>query len=279
MRLSSCAGGVDSGDILLRGDTDFTMSAHLDRWNAAGVRFVFGYDANPSFVDQADNLHPGDYEELVRKANAAFAQQGSRKPRAKQPRVKEEIVRKRGYLNKRLLSEDTAEFDHRPIRAKGTYRIIVLRKLITEERGQLCVGTDFRYFFYVTNDRKLTQAEVVAEANGRCEQEKIIGELKSGVRALHAPLNTLNANWAYMVMASLAWTFKAWFALLLPVTPRWRERHHAEQTRLLRMGFRSFLQTIILIPAQIVAHGRRLIVRLLSWRPDLPVLFRLLDAL
>jgi hypothetical protein len=269
-------GGFD--DILLRGDTDFTMTEHLDRWNAAGVRFVFGYDANPSFVDRAENLHPGDYEQLVRKANAAFARQG-RTSRTKQPRVKEDIIRQRGYLNKRLLCEDTAEFEHRPARAKGTYRIVVLRKLVTEERGQLCVGTDFRYFFYVTNDRKLTQAEVVAESNRRCEQEKTIGELKSGVRALHAPVNTLNANWAYMVMASLAWTFKAWFALLLPVTPRWRDRHRVEQSRLLRMGFRSFLQAVMLIPAQIVTHGRRLVVRLLSWRSELPVFFRLLDAL
>jgi hypothetical protein len=27
---------------------------------------------------------------------------------------------------------------------------------------------------------------------------------------LHAPVNTLNANWAYMTMASLAWSQKAW---------------------------------------------------------------------
>lgn len=265
-------------DILLRGDTDFSMTAHLDRWDAAGVRFVFGYDANRHFIDRAESLDSGDYEELVRKANAAFAQQTST-ARAKQPRIKEEIIQERGYLNRRLLSEDTAEFDHCPCRAKGVYRIIVLRKLISEERGQLSLGTNFRYFFYITNDRKLTQAEVVAESNGRCEQEKIFAELKSGVRALHAPLNTLNANWAYTVMATLAWTFKAWFALQLPVSPRWRERHHADQTRVLRMGFRSFLQDIILIPAQIIAHGRQLIVRLLSWRPELPVLFRLLDAL
>jgi hypothetical protein len=260
-------------DILLRGDTDFTMTAHLDRWDAQGVRFVFGYDANPSFVFRAENLHPGDYEELVRKADKQFA--GTRK---KQPRVKEEIVRKRGYLNKRLLSEDTAEFDHRPAHATQSYRIVVLRKLVEEERGQLSVGTDFRYFFYVTNDRTLTQHQVVAESNGRCNQENILAQLKNGVHALHAPLNSLNANWAYMVIASLAWTLKAWFALLLPVAARWRERHEADQTRILRMEFRTFLQHFILIPAQILFHGRRLVIRLLAWRADLPLLFRLLDA-
>ena len=69
------------GDILLRGDTDFTMTAHLDRWHDAGVRFIFGYDASQPFVDRAENLHPGDYEELVRKANAQFV--GKRAKRAK----------------------------------------------------------------------------------------------------------------------------------------------------------------------------------------------------
>ena len=237
-------------DILLRGDTDFSLTTELDRWDDAGVRFVFGYDANPTFVDRAEYLHPGDYEDLVRKAEEKFA-----KKRAKQPRVKEEIVRERGYLNKRLVAEDTAEFEHRPARAEKTYRIVVLRKLIEEERGQLSIGTNFRFFFYVTNDRDLTQDQVIAEANGRCNQENLIEQLKNGVRALHAPLNTLEANWAYMVIASLAWSIKAWCALLLPVAPRFRKQHQADQLRLLRMDFRSFLQRFVLIPAQ--THPQR----------------------
>ncbi len=251
------------------------MTAHLDRWDEAGVRFVFGYDANESLVDRAENLHPSEYEELVRRANEQFAG----KPRAKQPRAKQEVVEERGYLDKRLVSEDTAEFDYRPRNSKRTYRIVVLRKLIEEYRGQLNVGTDFRYFFFVTNDRSLTQEQVIAESNDRCNQENVIEQLKNGVRALRAPLNTLEANWTYMVIASLAWTIKAWCALLLPVTPRHRERHEADQTRMLRMEFRTFLQSFMLIPAQILFSGRRLIVRLLAWRPDLPIFFRLLDAL
>jgi hypothetical protein len=263
------------GDVLLRGDTDFTMTAHLDRWDAAGVRFVFGYDASRPFIDRAQDIHLGDYQDLIRKANEQFAG----RPRAKQPRIKEEIVKQRGYLNKRLVAEDTAEFEHRPSKAARSYRIVVLRKLVDEERGQRCIGSDFRYFFYVTNDRTLTQAEVIAESNDRCNQENLIAQLKNGVRALHAPLNTLEANWAYMVIASLAWSFKAWAALLLPVAPRWRERHQAEQTRLLRMEFRTFVQSFILIPAQVLLRGRQLVIRLLAWRPTLPTFFRLLDAL
>jgi hypothetical protein len=262
-------------DVLLRGDTDFTMTSHLDRWDEAGVRFVFGYDANRAFVDRAENIHLGDYEELVRKANEQFAG----RPRRKQPRVKQQIVKDRGYLDKVLIAEDTAEFEHRPSKAARSYRIVVLRKLIDEERGQLTVGSDFRYFFYVTNDRKLTQAQVIAESNGRCNQENLIAQLKGDVRALHAPLNTLDANWAYMVIASLAWSIKAWAALLLPVAPRWRQRHEVEQNRMLRMDFRGFVQTFILLPAQVLLRGRQLVIRLLAWRPTLPTFFRLLDAL
>ena len=88
---------------------------------------------------------------------------------------------------------------------------------------------EIRYFFYITNDRTLSNDEVVREANKRCNQENLIEQLKNGVRALHAPVNTLNANWVYMVMASLAWSLKAWVALTLPIHARWRQRHVAEQ--------------------------------------------------
>lgn len=269
---------LDSGfdDVLLRGDTDFTMSAHLDDWDAKGVRFVFGCDANRSFVKWSDDIAPENYSELERKASLVFSIGKSRK---RPSRVKARIVKKRGYYNQTLLSEDLAEFDHKPTRAKKTYRIIVLRKMIEEEKGQLTLGTKFRYFYYITNDRQMSQADVVFEANNRCNQENLIEQLKNGARALHAPLNNLEANWAYMIMASLAWTLKIWFALNLPISPRHRERHEAERSQALKMEFRTFLQAFIVIPAQIIRSGRRLIYRFLAWRPSLPTLFRLLDVL
>jgi hypothetical protein len=156
---------------------------------------------------------------------------------------------------------------------------VVLRKWIVEERGQRTLAEDFRYFFYITNDRSLSRDQVIAESNGRCNQENLIEQLKNGVRALHGPVNTLNANWAYMVIASLAWSLKVWFGLLVPISPQRREEHEAECDAVVRMDFRSFVQRFIRVPAQIVRSGRRLIYRLLAWRPDLSVFFRLLDAL
>lgn len=262
--------------ILLRGDTAFSQASHFDRWDDDGVRFVFGYKAYQTLIDHADALEQSEYRELVRKADAAL---DDRQQRAKQPRVKEQIIHDREYKNLRLVREDLAEFEYQPNTADRAYRIVVLCKTIIEEKGQRSLGQRDQYFFYVTNDRRMTAEQVVREANERCNQENLIEQLKNGARALHAPLNMLDANWAYMVIASLAWSLKAWFALLTPVSPRSREEHEADRERVLRMDFRSFVQRFILVPAQIVRTGRRLAYRLLGWRPALPVLFRFLDAL
>ena len=264
-------------DILFRGDTDFSQTKHLDRWTEDGVRFVFGYDAMPNLKEWAGCLPEGDYEELQRRAKRAFVEPDKRRQRP--PRIKEEIVRAKGYQNIRLRSEDVAEFDYRPTACKQTYRMVVLRKNLSIERGETVLFDDIRYFFYIANDWDLPAAQVIFEANDRCNQENLIEQLKNGVRALHAPVNTLNANWAYMVMVSLAWTIKAWMALTLPVAPRWRTKHEAERDTWLHMEFRTFLNAVINMPAQVVQKGRQLVIRLLGWRPQQPVFFRLLDGL
>lgn len=260
--------------VMLRGDTDFSSSTHLDRWDADGVQFVFGYDAQPSIVKRAEALPGREYSELQRRTEEIL----TGKPRAKQTRIKEKIVAEREFKNLRLVAEDVAEFEYAPARAKNSYRMIAVRKRIVEERGQRCLDEHHRYFFYITNNRELTAAQVVAEAMNRCNQENLIDQLKNGVRALHAPLNTLDANWAYMVITALAWTIKAWFALSLPISPRWRRKHEAERSLVLRMEFRTFLQQLMLVPAQILRTARQTVFRFLAWRPHLGLLFRLIGA-
>jgi hypothetical protein len=258
--------------IMLRGDTDFSLTEPFDRWTDEGVFFVFGYDAKKNLVAKADDLD--DYAELEREAERVL----KTKPRTKPARVKEEIVREREFKNIRLDSEDIAEFEYKPRRCKRSYRLVVVRKNLSIEKGDAPLIPDIRYFFYITNDRSLSATEVVREAGDRCNQENLIEQLKNGVRALHAPVNTLNANWAYMIMAALAWTLKAWVALLLPIHPRWREKHEAERDALLRMDFRTFYNGFVRIPCQIVRTGRRIVYRFMAWSPFEHLVFRLLDA-
>ena len=256
-------------NILIRGDTDFSQTRHLDRWDARGVRFIFGINAMPNLIEIADNLPEGLWSPLLRPAKYEMKTE----PRSWPANIKERIVIERQYENIRLQSEDVAAFAYRPTKCDKTYRIVVLRKNLSVEKGEKVLFDDIRYFFCITND-KSSRAEIVRSANGRCNQENLNEQLKNGVKAMRMPVDNLVSNWAYMVMASLAWTLKAWFALLLPENGRWKEKHKHEKQTVLKMEFKKFRNAFIQLPCQIVRTGRKIVYRILSWNHWIGVFFR-----
>jgi len=262
--------------IKLRGDTDFTQTAYLDDWDEAGdVRFVFGLDAMPNLYEIVENLPEKAWKRLRRRVKHEV----QTTPRARPANVKEQVIKDREFKNIRLMKEYVAEFKYRPTLCKKTYRVVVVWKDLEVTQGQKKLFDDSKCFFYITNDWEAPAEAIVFEANDRCNQENLIQQHKSGVRSLTAPVDSLLSNWAYMVMASLAWSIKAWTALLLPEAGRWKEKRIAEKQTLLRMDFATFRNVVINMPAQIVRGGRRIVYRLLSWNPWQPVFFRLLDQL
>jgi hypothetical protein len=261
--------------ILLRGDTDFSQTAHLDGWDAQGVWFIFGLDAMPNLVEIAEHLPETRWQELERPPAYAVKTEPRRRP----VNVKDQIVEAREFTNIRLMGEQVAAFAYSPTVCQQTYRVVVVRKVLSVEKGQRRLFDDVRYFFYITNDGRKSAAEVVLSANGRCNQENLLAQLLGGAPALRAPVDTLLSNWAYMVMASLAWTLKAWLALCMPERGRWGERYRQEKRTVLRMEFKTFLNALLRVPCQIVRTGRRIVYRLLSWNPWQAALLRVADAL
>jgi hypothetical protein len=263
--------------VLLRGDTDFSQTKHLDRWSAdPRVQFIFGLDQTAARHVLADDLQAAAWQTLDRPPRYEVKTQ----PRHKPARVKEEIVRQREFENKRLVSEQVAEMPYRPVACKNTYRLIVVRKNLSIEKGELRLFDDYIYFFYLTNDWTSTPAAIVFEANQRCNQENLNAQLKGGVRALTAPVDNLESNWAYMVMTALAWNLKAWFALWPTEGPgRHIERHQGAKQTILGMEFKTFLNAFLHMPCQIVSDGRRLIYRFLSWNPWQRTFFRTIAQL
>lgn len=250
--------GKQARRICLRGDTDFSLTAHFDRWSET-VDFVFGMDANKKLKGCAQALEPEAWKVLERKAKYQIKTQQRKKPE----NVKQQRIIERGFQNIRLKSEEVAEFCYQPGKCHKEYRVVVVRKNLSVEKGELVLFDDIRYFFYITTRQDLSAAEVVEFANGRCDQENVIEQLKNGVNAMRMPVDNLLSNWAYMVMAALAWNLKAWFALMM---------HYKERcVQVLRMEFRTFLQSIICVPAQIILQGRKIIYRFLgytSWLKD-----------
>jgi hypothetical protein len=258
--------------ILLRGDTDFSQTEHLDRWHEQGVTFCFGLDSIPKREILADDLPESAFQPLNRPARYEV----QTKPRRRPERVKQQIVEERGFKDIRLVEEWVGETRYRPGACQRDYRLIVLQKnLEVRDRQQPQLFEDYRYFFYLTNDWESTPAEIVFRANDRCQQENILAQLKA-VRALHAPLDNLLSNNAYMLITSLAWNLKAWLALSLPEPRGFKKDKQTEQKRgLLTMEFRTFVNSLMRVPAQVLRTGRRLVIRLLAWNEWQPVFLKL----
>jgi hypothetical protein len=259
-----------AGRITLRGDTDFTHTAQLDRWDQSGLFFILGLDAHAKAVGLAEALSEQSWRPLERLPKYEILTE----PRHRPDRVKEAIVVAKGYENKKLMAEHVNDMTYQPSHCQRKYRLVILRKNISVQKGECVLFEEIRYFFYLTNRWDLSVQEIVGLANGRCDQENVIEQLKNGVSAMRMPVDDLVSNGAYMVMAALAWNLKAWFALLVPARARGLE--------LLKMEFRSFLQAIVLLPVQIIQAGRRIVWRILSynrWLTDLFATFKRIAAL
>jgi len=238
--------------VTVRGDTDFTHTGQLDRWNEQGVRFILGVDAHPKLVQLAEALGTSAWQRLERVAKYKILTE----PRAKATRYKEQIVIEKEFENQKLVGEDVAEIEYQPGKCGYAHRVVIVRKNISVQRGEKALFDEVRYFFYITN-RTDKAAKIVGLANGRCDQENVIEQLKNGVNAMRMPVDDLLSNWAYMVMAALAWNLKAWYGLMVPNRERGLE--------LVKMEFRRFLHAMVLLPCQIVRTSRRVIYRILGY--------------
>src|SRR5438034_9559401 len=85
--------------VLLRGDTDFSQTEHLDRWHAdERIRFVFGYAGHANLVGQAEDLPPQAWRQLERPPRYRVATE----PRQRPDNVKDQVVKRRQFETLRL---------------------------------------------------------------------------------------------------------------------------------------------------------------------------------
>lgn len=178
----------------------------LDGWRMC---FVFGYDVIKGLVQCVEVFDEVEYECFEWEVDDVF----EGKCCTKQLWFKEEIVCECGFKNFVFLYEDVVEFDYQLMKVIKSYCMIVFRKSIDEERGQLWIDTHTRYFFYITNDREMMVEQVICEVNDCCNQEWFVEQFKSGVCVFYVLLNVFDVNWVYMVIVLLVWIFKVWFVL------------------------------------------------------------------
>ncbi len=254
-------------EIWLRGDTDFSLTAHFDKWDTRGVKFIFGYDAFEGLIERAELLPPDAWTLLIRPP----AYEVKTQPRKRPDNVKKALVEKRGYEHIETIEEEVASFAYQPTKCKKSYRIIALKKHLRITKGGNVIGYRTRFFFYINNTWTIPDDQLVRFINQRCNQENTIEQLKNGVPAFHAPTNTLEANWAYMVIAALAWSLKAWYGLLID--------HPELKQQVVKMEFKQFLTRFIQIPCQIINQGRQLVYRITNFTLDTLTFIDIFDNL
>ena len=252
--------------VQLRGDTDFSLTAHFDKWDRR-CTFIFGMDAMPNLIKIADKINPSDWQPLEKRPKHPVKTY----PRCKPENVKQKVVKKRKFKKIVTTSEDIAECEYQPGKCKKTYRLIILRKTLDVVKGEMNLFEDVRYFFYITNDWKRSRAQMIHFYRARSDHENDIEQLKNGVNALNPASDTLLANWALMTIASLAWDLKAWFGLLLSYRPL--------GLSVVRMEFKRFLNTFIRIPCLIIRTGRRIYYRLVGYNDKLKHLIKFSETI
>jgi len=248
--------------ICVRGDTDFSLTEHFDRW-AEAADFIFGMDCNSALRTRAEALEEACWQRLERQPRYETLTEQTR--HRFQDNEKQRIVTERTFDNLELNFEDVAEFNYQPGKCQRPYRVVALRKNISKMKGEHVLFDEIRYFFYITTRTDLNAADVISCANDRCDQENVIAQLKNGVNALRVPLYNLLSNWAYMVIAALAWNIKSWFAMMMHLK--------SDRSWYIRMEFRRFINSLILIPCRVVRRARRITLRIIGYQPALDRLF------
>jgi hypothetical protein len=238
--------------ITLRGDTAFSLTRNFDAWSER-VDFLFGMSGYTKIANIAENIDENKWQPLQRKTKYEIVTT----PRQRPVNEKEPIVVEREYKNIKLVSEEVCEIEYTPNACKKSYRMVILKKNLSIEKGEAALFDKIKYFFYITTRRDLSVHEVVQLSNERCNQENVISQLKSGVSAMRLPVDNLLSNWAYMVIASQAWNFKSWLAMTMS--------SRAKSLDLIKMEFRTFLNELIRIPCQIIRQGGRIIYRTLGY--------------
>jgi hypothetical protein len=165
--------------VLLRGDSKFTQTEHLDRWDEdPRIRFIFGFEAFPNLKAIAEDLSARAWKPLHRPARYAV----QTKPRQRPDNVKEARVVARGFDNQRLVSEEVAEFTYRPTACRKEYRMVVVRKNLSVEKGERHLFDTVVYFFYLTNDW-VSAAEDSRLRRGQQHDEKRLRAVAGGESA------------------------------------------------------------------------------------------------
>ncbi len=231
--------------VLVRGDSAFAQKSIYEACEEAGHRFAVVSPQQVNFAKIADEVPQRSWKPFRSEEQAA-----KKKRRKKRANVRRKRVRERGKHDLKLERQWVAEVDYRPARSESTYRLIIRKQKVRNSGGQGELFTEYRYRYVLTNLPKSFRADRVVQLTyERCDQEKVIEQLKNGVSAFRMPLGQLDANSAFLKIGALAHNLKAWLA------------QTALPEECMRWEWKRFRYAFVYAAARVVRNARRVVLR------------------
>lgn len=231
--------------VLVRGDSAFARQDIFDVCDRNGLHFAMVSAEHQNFPGLAEGVAEGEWQRFL-----SIRPGSARKSRRRGRNLRRLHARRRGKRDLKLETQWLAEIDYKPARSKKAYRLIVRRQRIEEsDQGELFEL--WRYRYVLTNlPRSVSTERVVRQTYGRCDQENVIEQLRSGVAAMRMPTGGFLANYAYLVCARLAHNMKSWLAMLaLPL-------------EVMRWEWKRFRKSFVYVAARMIRTARQNILRL-----------------
>lgn len=251
--------------VLIRGDSAYYLTEYLDEWSKR-VDFIFSVDSFEKYIDKAENIKNKGWDELPRLEKEVVRDH-------RHENVKEKVIKDRNFTQIKQRTEYVSEYRSKPSKSKKEYRMVVVRQLKEKLAGGLIEGEFYQYFQYITTVEDKDPAAILELIRKRFDHENKIEQLANGVYAFKMPAKEFEANWAYMVIAAMAWNMKSWLALLM------NEINAELGKKLIEIEFKRFKNWIINIPCQIIKTGRYVVYKIMSYSLYLKDLMELAEKL
>ena len=231
-----------------RGDTAFYVADLINMSVQRGAHFVVCVDTMANLVKIAEKLPPRAWKAMKwRPQEKEVSEEDQRQKRVRWRSIK---ASQRGYRNIASLEQELAEFSYKPTGCNREYRMVVRRVMTRETQGQEVLFAGYRYHFMLTDKEEWTPEEVVRFGYGRCDIENDLEQQENGIAAMKMPTGELLANWAFLLMAELAWNLKAWASLLLlpGETGVWE--------------WKRFRQAFVYVGAKVIRQARQVVEKI-----------------
>jgi hypothetical protein len=156
-----------------------------------------------------------------------------------------------------------ASFEYAPFGWDKTYRYVVTREKKSDGQGDLFTGDSYIYRAIMTNNREMTDIEVVEFYNDRGESERLFDEMNNDFLWKKMPFSFLDQNTVFLIMMAIC---RNLFHFLTEFI--------SKKLTFIKPTFRlkKFIFRFMVVPAKWISQGRQQVLKLFS-RKEYHLLF------